>query len=30
MNVINEQCGTCIFRPVNPMHLRSGRVKEMG
>jgi hypothetical protein len=29
MNVINEQCRTCIFRPGNPMHLRSGRVKEM-
>ena len=29
MNVINEQCETCIFRPGNPMHLRPGRVKEI-
>ncbi len=29
MNVLAEQCATCIFRPGNPMHLRPGRVKEM-
>jgi hypothetical protein len=29
MNVIDEQCETCIFRHGNPMHLRPGRVKEM-
>ena len=29
MNVLNEQCATCIFRPGNLMHLRPGRVKQM-
>ncbi len=29
MNVLHQQCATCIFRPGNPMHLRPGRVKEM-
>ena len=29
MNVLKEQCATCIFRPGNPIHLQPGRVKEM-
>jgi hypothetical protein len=24
-----EQCSTCIYSPGNPMHLNSGRVKQM-
>jgi len=27
--VLAEQCGTCIFRPGNLMHLRPGRVASM-
>jgi hypothetical protein len=29
MKVMRNQCATCIFRPGNPMDLRSGRVHEM-
>lgn len=29
MNVLKEQCATCIFRPGNPMRLQAGRVKDM-
>ena len=27
--VCREMCPTCIFRPGNPMHLHSGRVRGM-
>jgi hypothetical protein len=27
--LLSEKCGTCIFRPGNPMRLRAGRVKDM-
>ena len=27
--VLDRKCGTCIFRPGNPMHLRPGRVEGM-
>lgn len=29
MNVLNEQCATCIFRPGNPVNLRRGRLQQM-
>lgn len=29
VHVLSEMCATCIFRPGNLMHLRSGRVREM-
>lgn len=29
MNILKEQCATCIFRPGNPMELREGAVKSM-
>lgn len=27
--LLAEQCSTCIYRPGNPMHLRSGRLREI-
>lgn len=27
--LLSRQCGTCVFRPGNPMHLRSGRLRGM-
>jgi hypothetical protein len=27
--LLATQCSTCIFRPGNPMHLRTGRLKGM-
>lgn len=27
--LLSRQCGTCLFRPGNPMHLRPGRLKSM-
>src|SRR3954471_2689403 len=29
LRVLTVKCGTCIFRPGNPMHLNPGRVGEM-
>jgi hypothetical protein len=29
LRVCREMCETCIFRPENVMHLRSGRVRQM-
>lgn len=29
LEVLNEQCETCIFRPGNKMHLKKGRVAQM-
>lgn len=27
--LLARECATCIFRPGNPMHLESGRLKQM-
>lgn len=27
--VLSEQCSTCVGRPGNPMHLRSGRLRAL-
>jgi hypothetical protein len=29
VHVCAEMCATCVFRPGNLMHLRSGRLREM-
>jgi hypothetical protein len=29
VRVLEEQCGTCIFRPGNLMHLRPGRLRDI-
>lgn len=27
--LLREQCGSCVFRPGNPMHLRPGRLRDL-